>query len=136
MNEYLAPGRYIDSSHPAVREFSKQSAKGEKERERAVSLYYAVRDKIRYNPFLDFADPLVDRSGFADRLDQEFDTVEVLTKGGPNKATEVLIYTMYTEGFSFFRTGYASAVTVVFVVIVLFLTLVQVRLGERRTHYA
>lgn len=62
MNEYLAPGRYIDSSHPAVREFSKQNAKGEKERERAVSLYYAVRDKIRYNPFLDFADPDVFRA--------------------------------------------------------------------------
>jgi multiple sugar transport system permease protein len=60
----------------------------------------------------------------------------VLTKGGPNKATEVLLYTMYTEGFSFFRTGYASAVTVVFVIIVLVLTLAQVRLGERRTHYS
>lgn len=67
---------------------------------------------------------------------QVFDTVEVLTKGGPNKATEVLLYTMYTEGFGFFRTGYASAVTVVFVVIILALTLLQVRLGERRTHYA
>ena len=67
---------------------------------------------------------------------QVFDTVEVLTKGGPNKATEVLLYTMYTEGFSFFRTGYASAVTVVFVIIVLVLTLAQVRLGERRTHYS
>jgi len=62
---------------------------------------------------------------------QVFDTVEVLTKGGPNKATEVLLYTMYTEGFSFFRTGYASAVTVVFLVIVLGLTLLQVRIAER-----
>ena len=70
------------------------------------------------------------------RAFQVFDTVEVLTKGGPNKATEVLLYTMYTEGFSFFRTGYASAVTVVFVLIVLVLTLAQVRLGERRTHYS
>jgi multiple sugar transport system permease protein len=70
------------------------------------------------------------------RCFQVFDTVEVLTKGGPNKATEVLIYTMYTEGFGFFRTGYASAITVVFVVVVLTLTLLQVRLGEKRTHYA
>jgi transglutaminase-like putative cysteine protease len=54
MNEYLAPGRYIDSSHPAVQKFSKENLKGETECERAVSLYYAVRDKIRYNPFLDF----------------------------------------------------------------------------------
>jgi transglutaminase-like putative cysteine protease len=56
MNEYLAPGRYIDSSHPAVIAFAEENATGETEKDRAVSLYYAVRDKIRYNPFLDFAD--------------------------------------------------------------------------------
>jgi len=51
---YLSPGRYIDSDHPAVREFAAAHAKGESDLERAVSLYYAVRDGIRYNPFLDF----------------------------------------------------------------------------------
>jgi multiple sugar transport system permease protein len=66
---------------------------------------------------------------------QVFDTVEVLTKGGPNKATEVLLYTMYTEAFNFFRTGYGAAITVVFLVVVLALTLLQVRVGEKRTHY-
>ena len=66
---------------------------------------------------------------------QVFDTVEVLTKGGPNKATEVLLYTMYTEAFNFFRTGYGSAITVVFLVVVLALTLLQVKAGEKRTHY-
>jgi transglutaminase-like putative cysteine protease len=55
MNEYLQPGRYIDSGHPAIQEFSKQNSSGNTPRERAVSLYYAVRDKIRYNPFLDFS---------------------------------------------------------------------------------
>jgi transglutaminase-like putative cysteine protease len=54
MNEYLSPGRYIDSTHAAVRDFSSRNSSGASERERAVSLYYAVRDKIRYNPFLDF----------------------------------------------------------------------------------
>jgi multiple sugar transport system permease protein len=66
---------------------------------------------------------------------QVFDTVEVLTKGGPSKSTEVLLYTMYTEAFNFFRTGYGAAITVVFLVVVLGLTLLQVRSGERRTHY-
>ncbi|HEX2332920.1 MAG TPA: transglutaminase family protein, partial [Burkholderiales bacterium] len=56
MNEYLAPGRYIDSAHPAVQKFSRKNCSEGSDRERAVSLYYAVRDKIRYNPFLDFAD--------------------------------------------------------------------------------
>jgi len=62
MTEYLTPGRYIDSAHPAVVTFSKQHAKGQTERERAVSLYYAVRDEIRYNPFLDFTHPEVFRA--------------------------------------------------------------------------
>jgi transglutaminase-like putative cysteine protease len=62
MNEYLATGRYINSSHPAIQAFSRENASGSSERERAVSLYYAVRDKIRYNPFLDFADPDVFRA--------------------------------------------------------------------------
>lgn len=67
---------------------------------------------------------------------QVFDTVAVLTEGGPNKATEVLLYTMYQEGFGFFRAGYGAAITVVFLIFVLLLTLLKVRLAERRVHYA
>jgi len=57
MNPYLASARYVDSAHPAISDFVAENCKGETERERAVSLYYAVRDKIRYNPFLDFSKP-------------------------------------------------------------------------------
>jgi multiple sugar transport system permease protein len=67
---------------------------------------------------------------------QVFDTVQVLTKGGPSKSTEVLIYTMYTEGFEFFRSGYGAAVTVVFLAFVLLLTLLKSTLGNREVHYA
>jgi multiple sugar transport system permease protein len=66
---------------------------------------------------------------------QVFDTVAVLTEGGPNKATEVLLYTMYQEGFSFFRAGYAAAITVVFLAFVLALTLLKARIAEKRVHY-
>jgi transglutaminase-like putative cysteine protease len=54
VNEYLSPARYIDSGHAAVVAFSRNHSQGRSDREKAVSLYYAVRDKIRYNPFLDF----------------------------------------------------------------------------------
>jgi len=54
-NPYLQPGKYVDSDHPAVRKFALEHAKGATDRERAVSLYYAVRDGVRYNPFLDFS---------------------------------------------------------------------------------
>jgi multiple sugar transport system permease protein len=67
---------------------------------------------------------------------QVFDTVAVLTAGGPAKSTEVLLYTMYTESFHYFRTGYGSAITVVFLVFVLTLTLLQVRFLDRRVHYS
>ncbi len=55
MKEFLDPGRYIDSGHPAVISFAKKNAAGKDPLARAVSLYYAVRDGIRYNPFLDFS---------------------------------------------------------------------------------
>ena len=52
MEEYLNPTYYIDSDHPAVVEFANQNTKSvDKEIEKAVQLYYAVRDGIRYNPY-------------------------------------------------------------------------------------
>ena len=53
-SRYLQPGEFIDSGHPAVVAFARKHAQGADDRERAVSLYYAVRDGIRYNPFLEF----------------------------------------------------------------------------------
>jgi multiple sugar transport system permease protein len=67
---------------------------------------------------------------------QVFDTVHVLTKGGPSKSSEVLIHTMYAESFEFFRSGYGAALTVVFLVFVLLLTLVKSTLANRGVHYA
>lgn len=64
-----------------------------------------------------------------------FDTVKVLTQGGPAKASEVLLYTLYTESFEFLRTGYGAAVTVVFLAIVVGLTLLQAKVLDKRVHY-
>ncbi|WBV42985.1 carbohydrate ABC transporter permease [Pseudoroseomonas cervicalis] len=65
-----------------------------------------------------------------------FDTVKVLTQGGPNKASEVLLHTMYQEGFTFFRLGYSAAITLVFLAIVLALMWLQTRFLDKRVHYA
>ena len=54
MNQYLQPGSFVDSAHPAVRKFAAEHGRGANEREKAVALYYAVRDRIRYNPFQNF----------------------------------------------------------------------------------
>ena len=47
----LAPTPLIDSDHPAVVAFAQRHAVGVDDRERAVSLYYAVRDGFRYDPY-------------------------------------------------------------------------------------
>ena len=62
MNEYLRAASYIDSDHPRVTEFARRHAQGADQRERGVALYYAVRDAVRYNPFLDFSDERVFRA--------------------------------------------------------------------------
>ena len=54
MKQFLQPGRFIDSDHPEVVEFAAKHARGTGDREKAVSLYYAVRDTVRYNPFQNF----------------------------------------------------------------------------------
>jgi transglutaminase-like putative cysteine protease len=46
-----APTDLIDSDHPAVTGFAAREACGADDRERAVALYYAVRDGFRYDPY-------------------------------------------------------------------------------------
>jgi len=54
-----------------------------------------------------------------------FTQVEVLTHGGPLDATQTIVRLMYVIGFRELKVGYASAITVVFVLIVLIVSLVQ-----------
>ncbi|MFN7000796.1 MAG: carbohydrate ABC transporter permease [Elioraea tepidiphila] len=65
-----------------------------------------------------------------------FDTVVVLTRGGPLGSTETLLYILYLEGFQYFRMGYAAAMTVVMLVFLAALSILQARALERKVHYA
>jgi transglutaminase-like putative cysteine protease len=47
----LAATPHVDSDHPEVRAFAERHALGDTPRERAVALYYAVRDGFRYDPY-------------------------------------------------------------------------------------
>lgn len=64
-----------------------------------------------------------------------FDTVAVMTHGGPMGSSEVLLYSIYLEGFQYFHTAYASALTVIFLAFVLVFSVIQTFVLERRTHY-
>lgn len=47
----LTPTALIDSDHPAVVAFARQHDQGADDRERAVSLFLAARDRIRYDAY-------------------------------------------------------------------------------------
>ncbi|WP_436118668.1 carbohydrate ABC transporter permease [Phyllobacterium sp. LjRoot231] len=64
-----------------------------------------------------------------------FETVKTLTEGGPNKSSEVLLWTIYQEGFVYLRVGYASAMTVIFLAVLIVLMILQYRVLDRRVHY-
>ena len=65
---------------------------------------------------------------------QLFDQVYVMTKGGPSDSTTTLVLQLVQQGFQSLRIGYACAISVVFFVIVLSISLLQRRLlPEERT---
>lgn len=66
---------------------------------------------------------------------QQVDHVFVLTAGGPNNATNMALYYVYEQGFKYFKTGPASAVTVLLLAALLTLAFLQFRFVERRVHY-
>lgn len=68
---------------------------------------------------------------------QSFTQIHILTKGGPDRATTTLVYSIYSEAFAYGSSdfGAASAQAIVLLAIVLVGTAVQFRLLERRVHY-
>lgn len=66
---------------------------------------------------------------------QVFDLAHVMTQGGPADRTNTLVYYIYQNAFRFWNMGHASALTVVFVVILLVAILVSMRYMERRVYY-
>ena len=64
-----------------------------------------------------------------------FDTIRLMTDGGPEGSTMVLVYYIYHQAFKMFNTGYASAIAVVLFGIVLLLTILQWALRGRLSHY-
>ena len=64
-----------------------------------------------------------------------FGVIHALTDGGPAKATETLIYKVYTDGVMNLDLGGSSAQSVILMVVVITLTALQFRFIERKVHY-
>ena len=56
-----------------------------------------------------------------------FDKIYILTAGGPGNATETVAFHAYRQGFGFFRMGYASAISMVLLVVVVLVSAVLIR---------
>ena len=63
------------------------------------------------------------------------DHVVVMTRGGPDNATELLLYYVYEIGFRFWDSSYAATLTMVLLAILGLAALVQFVFLERRVHY-
>jgi multiple sugar transport system permease protein len=60
-----------------------------------------------------------------------FDTIFVITGGGPGTASETINIYLYLQAFSFYNIGYASAVVVVFFVLIIVLAMVLLWLRQK-----
>jgi sn-glycerol 3-phosphate transport system permease protein len=63
------------------------------------------------------------------------DHLFILTKGGPDNASNLLLYYIYQVAFSFFETSYASTLTVVLLALLASMAIIQFLLIEKRVHY-
>ena len=63
------------------------------------------------------------------------DHIVVMTRGGPDNATSLLLYYIYEIGFRFWDSSYAAALTMVLLVLLGAVALFQFFFLERRTHY-
>ncbi len=66
---------------------------------------------------------------------QTFESIYIMTRGGPANATTTIVYYIYRNAFRNFKMGYASAQAVVFFLIVMVLTLIYWRLQEKWVYY-
>jgi sn-glycerol 3-phosphate transport system permease protein len=63
------------------------------------------------------------------------DHIFVMTRGGPDNATTLLLFYIYQVGFSFWDTAYAATLTCVLLALLALVAFVQYGILERRTHY-
>ena len=64
-----------------------------------------------------------------------FGVIHAITEGGPNQATNIMVYKVYSDGFLGLDLGGSAAQSVILMVVVISLTVIQFRYIERKVHY-
>ena len=70
-----------------------------------------------------------------DSFTDSFGIVDTLTGGGPARATDLMVYKIYSDGFRGFDYSGAAAQSIILMILVVALTFIQFRYVERRVHY-
>ncbi|HIT91054.1 MAG TPA: sugar ABC transporter permease [Candidatus Merdenecus merdavium] len=66
---------------------------------------------------------------------QSFGQIKILTEGGPNETTNVIVYSIYRDAFFNYRFGSAAAQSVILFFIVMLITLVMFRIEKKGVKY-
>lgn len=66
---------------------------------------------------------------------QLFPQIMIMTDGGPNGATQVMVERIFKYGFRYYRMGYAAAFSWILFVIIMIFTAIQMKGQERWVHY-
>ena len=66
---------------------------------------------------------------------QSFGQIKILTEGGPNESTNVIVYSIYRDAFFNYRFGSASAQSVILFIIIMLVTLVMFRIEKKGVNY-
>lgn len=66
---------------------------------------------------------------------QSFGQIKILTEGGPNESTNVIVYSIYRDAFFNYRFGSAAAQSVILFIIVMLITLVMFRIEKKGVNY-
>ena len=66
---------------------------------------------------------------------QSFGQIKILTEGGPNESTNVIVYSIYRDAFFNYRFGSASAQSVILFIIIMLITLVMFRMERKGVNY-
>lgn len=67
---------------------------------------------------------------------QVFGLIDIMTRGGPGDATNVLVYNLYRDGFIHLKTGSASAQSLVIFLVISVAAVIQLRVATRKAIYA
>ena len=70
-----------------------------------------------------------------DSFTDSFGIVDTMTAGGPSRATNLMVYKIFNDGFQGLDYSGAAAQSIILMILVIALTFVQFRYIERKVHY-